>query len=179
MPRTHALALALPAVAGAVLISNDAQAAVVVVAGTPEREGVVVGTGIHPGPQIEGNFGSGFSDTLNVGFGARLGFTTPLGMYLGGSLDYFLGRDVVGSPHTTFAGGELGLKVFPTYHFELRPYGFLGADIPSNAGTQLAVAPGVVAAYHFGQGFIDVDGRYLVTPNPMTFMLLGGAGIAF
>jgi hypothetical protein len=98
---------------------------------------------------------------------------------IGASLEHFSGRDVVGTPHNTLVGGELGLKVFPAYHLELRPYGFVGAEVPSNVSTQLAVAPGVLAAYHFGAGFVDVDGRYLATPNPTAFMLLGGAGIAF
>jgi hypothetical protein len=180
MQTTHPWALAVGAFACAMLASSAAKAAVVVVAGTPEREGgVVVGSGIHPGAQLEGNFGSGFSDTYNLGFGARLGFTTGSGIYLGGDLEHFIGRDVVGTPHTTFAGGEVGLKIFPTYRLEVRPYGFLGADFPSSGNTQFAAAPGVVAAYHFGPGFIDVDGRYLVTPSPATFMLMGGAGIAF
>jgi hypothetical protein len=147
------------------------------VAGTPEHEGVVVGEGIHPGAQIEGNIGSGFSNVYNVGFGARLGITTGPGIYLGGNLEHFIGRE--GTPHSTFLGGEAGLKIFPTYRLEIRPYVFGGAEIPSNGNTQLAVAPGLVAAYHFGSAFIDVDARYLATPNPPTFMLLGGAGLGF
>jgi hypothetical protein len=54
-------------------------------------------------------------------------------------------------------------------------YGHASVD----AAALLIPITGAVAAYHFGQGFIDIDGRYLVTPNPPTFMLLGGAGIAF
>jgi len=179
MRRTHAFALALPTLTCAVLASGAARGAELVVAGTPEHEGVVVGTGIHPGVQIEGNIGSGFSDLYNVGFGGRLGYTTGPGIYLGGNAEHFIGRDAIGSPHNTLLGGEAGLKIFPTYRLEVRPYAFAGAEIPSNGSTQLAVAPGVVAAYHFGQAFIDVDGRYLVTPSPETFMLLGGAGLGF
>jgi hypothetical protein len=181
MQRIRSSVLALAAVASALLASSAAKAAVLVVAGTPEREqaGVVVGGGIHPGAQLEGNFGSGFNSVYNVGFGARLGFTTDSGIYLGGNLQHFVGQDVVGSPHNTLIGGEIGLKVFPTYRLELRPYGFAGDQISGAGNSQLAVAPGIVAAYHFGPGFIDVDGRYLVTPTPTTFMLTGGAGIAF
>ncbi len=173
-------AVALPAMAFALLTPSRAKAAVVVVAGTPEHEdsGVVVG-GLHPGAQLEINGGSGFSDAYNIGFGGRLGFTMESGLYLGGNVEHFVGRDVAGSPHTTFVGGEVGLKLFPSYRWELRPYGFAGAEIPSNGTSQLAIAPGLVAAYHFGQGFVDVDGRYLATPNPTGFMLLGGGGIAF
>jgi hypothetical protein len=175
------LALALPASMIIALASREATGAVLIVAGTPEREtaGVVIGQ-IHPGPQIEFNAGSGFSDTYNVGFGARIGFTTEPGIYLGGNIEHFVvARDIGGSPHNTLLGGEVGLKLFPSYRWELRPYGFAGAEIPSNGGTQLALAPGLVAAYHFGQGFVDIDARYLATPNPTTFMLMGGGGIAF
>jgi hypothetical protein len=90
-----------------------------------------------------------------------------------------VGNDVIGSPHNTLLGGEVGLKLFPHYKWELRPYGFAGTEIPSMGPSQVAVAPGFLAAYHFGQGFVDVDGRYLITPNPTTFMLLGGGGFAF
>jgi hypothetical protein len=163
------------------LASSAAHAAVVVVApGTPETEqGVVVGSGIHPGTQVEAHAGSGFGDLYNLGIGGRLGYTTSQGIYLGGAVDHFIGRDVIGSPHNTLAGGEAGLKIFPNYRWELRPYGFVGADIPSNGSTQLAIAPGLVGAYHFGQGFVDLDGRVLLTPGPTTFMLFGGGGIGF
>jgi hypothetical protein len=171
--------IALPILALSMLTARASNAAVVVVAGTPEREGPAVGTGIHPGAQLEAHFGSGFSDTYNVGFGARLGFTSDAGIYLGGNLEHTIGRDVVRTPQNTLVAGELGIKLFPSYRIEVRPYGLAGAQIPSNAGTQLAVAPGVVAAYHFGAAFIDVDARYLVTPNPSTFMLMGGAGLGF
>jgi hypothetical protein len=177
MRGTH-LILVLPVVGCAALASSPATAAVVVVAGTPEQEHVVVG-GIHPGAQLEINGGSGFSDTYNVGFGGRLGYTMDSGLYLGGNVEHFVGKDAIGAPHNTLLGGEVGLKLFPHYKWELRPYGFAGAEIPSNGTTQLAVAPGLVAAYHFGQGFVDVDARYLVTPSPQTFMVLGGGGIAF
>jgi len=187
MHRTHLFrlatlgAVALPAFACVALASNRAQAATVVVGGIPDAEtpNVVIGSGIHPGAQIEGNFGSGFSDTYNIGFGARLGFTTSQGIYLGGDLEHYIGKDVVGSPHSTFLGGEAGLKIFPTYRLEVRPYAFLGADIPSNGNTAFAFAPGVVGAYHFGAAFVDVDARYLVTPSPSTFMLTGGVGVGF
>jgi hypothetical protein len=179
MRRTHRVALVLPAVAGALLISSSARAAELAVAGTPEHEGVVVGKGIRPGLQLEANAGSGFSDLWNLGAGGRLGFTTGPGVYLGANADHFVGRDVLGSPHSTFVGGEAGLKIFPLYRLETRPYGFVGAEIPSNGSNRLAIAPGVVIAYHFGRAFIDVDGRYLVEPPPQTFMLMGGVGAGF
>jgi hypothetical protein len=173
-------AAALPAFACVALASNRAQAATVTVSGTPQNEttNVVIGSGIQPGAQVEGNVGSGFSDTYNIGFGARLGFTTSQGIYLGGNLEHYIGKDVAGSPHNTFLGGEAGLKIFPTYRLEVRPYAFLGAQIPSNAPTSLAFAPGIVGAYHFGSAFVDVDARYIVTPESM-FTLTGGIGVGF
>ena len=179
MRKTHLVALAHLAVAGGLLVPGAARAAELVVAGTPEHEGVVVGKGIHHGLQLEGNVGSGFSDLYNVGFGGRLGYTVGPGIYLGANAEHFIGRDVIGSPHNTFVGGEAGLKIFPTYRLEARPYAFVGAEIPSNGSNQLAVAPGAVVAYHFGRAFIDLDARYLVRPEPQTFMLLGGVGAGF
>lgn len=181
MRRTHPMALALPALAGALLVSSAAQAAELVVAGAPEheRKGVLIGNDIHPGPQLEANVGTGFSSLYNVGFGGRLGWTVGPGIYLGANAEHFIGSDTVGSPHNTFVGGEAGLKIFPTYRLEARPYAFVGAEIPSTGDKQLAVAPGAVVAYHFGRAFVDVDARYLVTPSPQTFMLLGGAGLGF
>jgi len=176
MQGTHLFALALPAFAGALLAPCAARAAV---AGTPEQEGIVVGSGIHQGLQLEGNVGTGFNDPYNLGFGGRLGYTTGPGIYLGANAEHFTGSSAASSPQTTLVGGEAGLKIFPTYHLEVRPYAFAGADIPSNANTQFAFAPGAVAAYHFGPAFIDVDGRYFMTPSPTTFMLLGGAGLGF
>lgn len=180
MQTIHRLAFVLAACACPLLASSVARAAKVVVAGEPERErGATVGHGVQPGLQIEGNGGSGFTDQYNVGFGGRLGYTTRQGIYLGADAEHFVGRESAGYPHTTFLGGEAGLKLFPSYRWELRPYGFVGAELPSTGGKQLAVAPGLVGAYHFGRAFIDVDGRYMVTPNPPTFMLMGGAGLGF
>jgi hypothetical protein len=179
MRATHLLSAAFAAIASATLLSSPAKAAVLVVAGTPESEQPEIVGRLHPGVQVELNGGSGFSDVYNVGFGGRLGYTMASGLYLGGNVEHFVGRDVAGTPHNTLLGGEVGLKLFPHYKWELRPYGFAGAEIPSNGTTQLAVAPGFLAAYHFGQGFVDVDARYLATPNPTTFMVLGGGGIAF
>lgn len=179
MRSTQRVALFLPALAAALLVSGGARAAEVVVAGTPEHEGVVVGNGIHHGLQIEGNVGSGFSSLYNVGFGGRLGYTVGPGIYLGANAEHFIGTDTLGAPHNTFVGGEAGLKIFPTYRLEARPYAFVGAEIPSNGDKQLAVAPGAVVAYHFGRAFFDVDARYLLRPDPQTFMLLGGVGAGF
>jgi hypothetical protein len=180
MRRGRQLVLALPALAGAMLLARSSGAAVVVAAaGTPEHEGPAIGMGIHPGAQLEGHVGTGFSDVYNVGVGARLGFTTDAGIYLGGNLEHFIGSNTIGTPHNTLVAGELGIKLYPTYRLELRPYGLAGAEIPSNGGTSVAVAPGLVAAYHFGSAFVDVDGRYVVNPAPQTFMLIGGVGLGF
>ncbi len=62
MHRTHLFALALPPIVGTLLITSAARSADLVVAGTPEQEGVVVGNGIHQGLQLEGNVGTGFND---------------------------------------------------------------------------------------------------------------------
>src|SRR5262249_31987845 len=125
------------------------------VAGVPERE-TLIGH-LHPGPEVEGYFGSGFTNPYNYGAGARLGYTTNQGIYLGGAVEHFVGQELAGNPHITYAGGETGLKLFPTSRLEIRPYGFVGAAFPGSGSPQLAMHPGVIGAYHFGRGFIDVD----------------------
>lgn len=169
------------AIGCAIFASSAAKADVVVIGGTPRTEegGVVLGRGIAPGPQAEGNIGTGFG-TYGLGYGGRLGYTMDNGVYLGGAVEHFQGGDVPGaSGPITFVGGELGLKIFPTYRFEVRPYGFAGAALPSGGGSAFALQPGILGAYHFGRAFVDVDARYFVTPAPTAFAIMGGAGLSF
>lgn len=181
MSKAAVLFVAGGVVASAVLISTAAKADVVIVGGTPrvEERGVVVGRHIAPGPQAEGNIGTGFG-TYGFGYGARLGYTLDNGVYLGGAVEHFNGGDIPGaSPPVTFLGGEVGIKIFPSYRFEVRPYGFLGAELPAGGGSAFAFQPGVVGAYHFGRAFVDVDARYFATPGPSAVAIMGGAGLSF
>lgn len=133
------------------------------------------------GAQVEANVGTGFSDRYNVGVGARLGFTTDLGLYLGGDIEHFIARDSAGPSHVTFIGAELGMKFFPTLdqRLEIRPYGFAGGAIDPSGNSQLAIHPGVVAAYRFGGAFVSLDGRLLALPGPASVAMMFGAGVVF
>jgi hypothetical protein len=181
MRKAVVLLVAAGAFGCAVFASSTAKADVVIITGTPraEERAVIIGHGFAPGPQAEGNIGSGFG-TYGLGYGARLGYTLDSGVYLGGDVEHFQGGTAPGAgPPITFVGGEVGLKIFPSYRFEIRPYGFAGAAIPSGGRSTLAIQPGVVGAYHFGRAFVDVDARYFATPAPTAFAVMGGAGLSF
>jgi hypothetical protein len=166
------LSVALSAMASVALAANAARAAV----GEPEEHHAVVGD-VQPGATIEGHAGYGFDPAYDVGYGGRLGYTLKQGIYFGGDVNHFVGTQ--GMPEQTLVGGDAGLKVFPALHLEIRPYGFAGAAIPSAGQKALALAPGVVAAYHFGRAYVDADAQYMATPAPNVFLLMGGAGLGF
>ena len=118
-----------------------------------------------------------------VGIGGRLGATFYPGLYLGGAYTFYTGN-------ASFAGGELGYKFWPGYRWELRPYMFLGAAFlrvgnegfgrsPADPEVVLAFQPGMIAAYHFGAAYVDLEGRAYVAPNPGALALLGGLGVNF
>jgi hypothetical protein len=86
---------------------------------------------------------------------------------------------LAGAPEQTLLGGDVGLKIFPTEHIEIRPYGFAGDAISSAGNKGFAVAPGGLLAYHFGPMYVDADAQYMVTPAPKVFLLMGGAGLGF
>ncbi|HEX8790324.1 MAG TPA: hypothetical protein VF765_05180 [Polyangiaceae bacterium] len=163
---------ALSAAASVALAANAAHAAV----GQPEEHHAVVGN-VEPGPTIEAHGAYSFDPTYGMGFGGRLGYTLRQGIYLGGAVNHFVGA--AGAPEQTLLGGDVGLKIFPTENLEIRPYGFAGDAISSAGNKGLAVAPGGLVAYHFGPLFVDADARYMVTPAPKVFLLMGGAGLGF
>jgi hypothetical protein len=142
------------------------------VAGVPEHR-------IHPGPEVDAGVGMGFSDQHSLNFGGRVGYTTSPGIYMGADLQHYIGRVSAGSPHLTLVGGDVGLKLFPTQNLEIRPYGFAGVAIPGSGSAKLALDPGILAAYHFGRAFVDVDARYLATPGPTGPIVTGGGGVSF
>jgi hypothetical protein len=137
--------------------------------------------------------GSGFSDPYGLGLGARLGYTFWHGVYLGGAVTHYFGNTVdtpegTESAHATFVGAELGYEFYPNYHWEIRPYVFLGPSwittIDPNtlfvqSRTDLAVQPGLLVAYHFGNVFLSGEGKIHATPDPTALTLFAGAGIGF
>lgn len=131
---------------------------------------------VNEGTELHGFAGVGYG----VGIGGRLGYAFHSGVYGGGALTYF-------SQGATFLGGELGYKLFPSVHWELRPYLFAGPAFVrvgnegfarSDAVTVLAVQPGFLAAYRFGPAFLSAEARAYLNPNPGALALLGGVGVA-
>jgi hypothetical protein len=45
--------------------------------------------------------------------------------------------------------------------------------------TSLALQPGVLGMYHFGNAFIGGDAHYMVTPAPNTLAVMATAGLGF
>jgi len=147
---------------------------------------------VQEGVQIGAELGSGFSDTYGIGIAGRVGYAFRSGVYAGGRADYFGGHTINNqSAHATFLGGEIGYEFFPSRRFELRPYVFGGpawvTTVNASATGQAIVEdkasfglqPGVLVAYHFGDAFVQVDGRYLVTPTPTTLAVFAGGGFGF
>jgi hypothetical protein len=147
--------------------------------------------------------GNGFKDGYNVGFGARGGFTLPLGVYIGGTFVYHLGKS------ESTPGGDLTTHLFyfgPEGGYELsagpltvRPYLGLGyasfsASVPQSCSagicgggptltdSKLAVWPGATALFPVGNLFIGADLRYVVlldTTDANAFSIFLTGGIAF
>jgi hypothetical protein len=156
-----------------------------------EQPGAPSAGPVREGMQTDVDLGSGFRDTYGLGVEARLGYATSNGAYFGGAVQYFAGNTVnAESAHATFLGAEAAYKIFPTTdkRWEIRPYVFGGPafvttvtpyPLTTISRTALALQPGLVGAYHFGNGFLQIDARYFVTPAPTTVAVFGGAGLAF
>lgn len=147
------------------------------------------GRAVREGVEASAGLGSGFADTYGLGLEGRVGYTFHQGVYAGGDVQYFVGHTINDNQaHATFVGGDLGYKFFPSRRVEIRPYAFVGpAWITQVSNTpfqviskvDLAVQPGVLAEYHFGDVFVGGDARYLLTPGPNTLAVLASAGFGF
>ncbi|MGA7118617.1 MAG: outer membrane beta-barrel protein [Polyangiaceae bacterium] len=148
--------------------------------------------GVVPGWEASGALGTGFSDTYGVGIGGRVGYTLPVGVYLGGQLQAYWGQNNGGQTgHATFVGAEVGYKIYPLNTLsglEFRPYVFGGpafisqstSDAPYvKSKTGFAVQPGALTLFHIGQAFLGADFHFLATPSPFGAALLGSAGAGF
>jgi len=134
---------------------------------------------VYQGPEAGGSLGTGFSNVYGVGVGGRIGYSFTSGVYLGGAFTQFVGSL---PKSASFLGAEAGYKLFPSYHWELRPYAFLGPAVVDRGGggeVGLAVQPSMLAAYHFGPWFLSADARLYALPEPMTLALFAGAGAGF
>ncbi len=172
-------------------LPRSAHAAVLVpgAAGTEQESPTGKREGIRPGWEASGALGTGFSGTYGLGYEGRIGYTLPVGVYLGGQVQAFYGQSIANEKaHAAFFGGELGYKIFPFQPLELRPYVFAGPafitqvnENPASVSskTSFAVQPGALALYHIGPGFVGADFRFLATPSPFGVTLMGSAGIGF
>jgi hypothetical protein len=131
---------------------------------------------VYEGTEIGGFIGGGYG----LGVGGRLGYSFSSGVYAGGQFTYF-------AENASFFGGELGYKFFPGYHWELRPYAFMGPAFirvgttgfgRASADTVFAFQPGLLGAYRFGPAFLSAELRGYVTPNPGALAVFAGAGVA-
>lgn len=149
---------------------------------------------MREGPEAAINVGGGFTDTYGFGLGGRVGYTLAPGLYLGGNVGYYFGHSITTaagteSAHAMFIGAEAGYKLYPAHQsrWEVRPYVLAGpsftktveeAPFRSVSSTRFAFAPGVLAAYHFGNMFLSGEGRLYIT-EPGALSILAGAGMAF
>ncbi len=155
--------------------------------GTEERTVEGHRGGVVPGVEVSAGVGTGFSGTYGLGYEGRVGYTLPVGVYLGGQVQAFYGQGAANEKaHAVFFGGELGYKLFPIDPLELRPYVFLGpafiTEVDTNptttsSKTSFAVQPGALAVYHIGPAFVGADFRFLATPTPFGVALMGTAGL--
>jgi hypothetical protein len=155
-------------------------------AGTPEVDAAGNRQGFAPGWEASGALGSGFSDTYGLGVEGRVGFTFPVGVYLGGQVQAFYGEKVAGqTAHATFFGPELGYKLYLIDALEIRPYVFGGLAFITEANTSVpiltsrtgfAIQPGGMATYHVGPAFVGADCHLMTTPTPFGVAVFGTAG---
>jgi hypothetical protein len=192
MRTSSAIALVMVAAtvaAGAFERSAHAMAMAPTGGGTEQESSTGKREGIQPGFEVSAALGTGFSGTYGIGYEGRIGYTLPIGVYLGGQVQAFYGQGIDNEKaHATFFGGELGYKLFPFEAVELRPYVFAGpafitqvSENPTlvSSKTSFAVQPGALALYHIGPAFLGADFRFLATPSPFGVTLMGSAGVSF
>jgi hypothetical protein len=180
--------LALPSVARAVDLPRSINAPPQG-AGTEQMIGPGQAAGYRPGIEASASLGTGFSETYGLGVGGRVGYTFQDGIYAGGAAQYYAGHSVADQQaHATFIGAEIGYKLYPTTQLEVRPYAFAGPafvtqvstnPVAINSQTTIALQPGVVAQYHFGNAFLGADAHYMVTPAPNAIAVMADAGFGF
>lgn len=189
---THIVA-SVAAAGAALTLPGEAKAAVTPAPtgpGTEQYSPTGRPEGVQPGWEASGALGTGFSGTYGIGYEGRLGYTLPVGVYIGGQVQAFYGNNVNGNKaHATFFGAEVGYKFYPLHlPIEIRPYVFAGpafiTQVNGDNGnvsskTSFAIQPGGLAVYHIGPAFVGADFRLLATPSPVGATLMGMAGLGF
>jgi hypothetical protein len=131
------------------------------------------------------------ANNLNVGIGARVGYTLPaVPVYFGGTFVYHLGQSqsVPGtdvSSHLFYLGAEGGFSI-GIDPLVIRPYVGLGPAIAkstysgtSSSSTKFAFWPGVDVLLPLGPAFVGVDGRYLIVSEGNALGVFATAGFQF
>jgi hypothetical protein len=143
------------------------------------------------------------TDNLNLGLGARIGYTLPsVPVYLGGTFVYHLGQSqsvfgVEASAHLYYLGFEAGYE-FATGPVTIRPYLGIGpatisvsgevcpvfvTGVPcqsySESDTRLAAWPGASVLVPLGAWFVGGDARFLLVSDSNSLGLFGTGGISF
>jgi hypothetical protein len=153
--------------------------------------------------------GNAFKDGLNIGIGARGGYTLPMNLYIGGTFVYHLGNST-STPfgdvkvNAYYFGAEVGydLAAGPVV---IRPYGGLGyatfiiktpaidlgqfGSVPGTSAStsKFAFWPGATLLYPLGGAFIGADARFLLITDSKdangdslnAFSLFATAGLQF
>jgi len=127
--------------------------------------------------------GSGIGGRYGAAYGARVGYTTAQGIWLGAEGTRYQGAQ--GSSDIVI-GGDVGMRFFPASRFEVRPHALIGANIRDAgdmvggpSGTTLAIQPGLFAGYHLGAAYLGAEGRVQIVPTPAAAAVLGTAGLTF
>jgi hypothetical protein len=138
------------------------------------------------------------SNPWGLGLGAEVGYTLPVGAYLGGNLDYFFGESFEGYAGTSEdrlwqTMVEAGFDLALSPELVIRPK--LGVGLASthhedcsvsfgcleNSSTQWAVAPGAKLVFLTGPVSLSADVRYdMIFLDSMTAeALITGVGVGF
>ncbi len=144
------------------------------------------------------NMGFGLGDAYGLGFGARLGYTLPGRVYIGGLAGYHIGntaesQGVSIKNSTTYLGPEAGYDL-GVGKVILRPVIGLGLAFraqsisgASNAAAaqnvnatendaRVYVAPGASVIYPIGNFFVGADSRAMIMSGNNTVTFMGAAG---
>ncbi len=137
--------------------------------------------------------GYGFNDAFKLGFGARVGYTLPMHLYLGGTFVYHLGTSTDignGQSITTnvmMIGAEVGYEI-PAGPVMIRPnvglgIGIVKSSVPavnvagfgtvgggSASASDFFIAPGATLLYPVTGSFsVGVDARFIIISDANAF----------